>query len=62
MPEYEEGDRCPGEGKCKGFLEYPPVENCLCPSGHPPCWRCVENQLACSVCGWEEEGQYGIQE
>jgi len=50
--ELEEGELCPecGEGK----LAFLPVENCSCHI-NPPCNRCVENPLKCTVCGYEPE-------
>jgi hypothetical protein len=47
--EIEEGDICPF---ChKGIYVFPPVENCYCHMGRPPCSSCVNNQLECSICG-----------
>lgn len=43
----EEGDECP---KCGGVLWYPPVENCTCHIGPPPCYRCTNQMLECPDC------------
>ena len=49
---YEEGGPCP---ECEtGKLEYPVPENCSCHID-PPCSACVEVQLTCGECGWENE-------
>ena len=50
---FEEGDKCP-ETNCKGIVDYPPVENCSCHIS-PPCSKCTDNPLTCTICGWEEE-------
>ncbi len=53
---YEENDRCP---QCKdGKLTYPPVENCSCHLS-APCSACVDNKLACDICGFQpDEPEY----
>ncbi len=50
---YEEGDHCP-EPKCKGTLEFTPVEGCSCHI-NPPCSKCVDQSLTCAVCGWKPD-------
>jgi hypothetical protein len=48
----EEGDRCP---ECnEGHMIYYPVEDCSCHIS-PPCQACVNNQLTCDACEWQEE-------
>lgn len=39
----------------RGTLYFPPVENCSCHLGHPPCSACVGKILTCRECGWEDE-------
>ena len=51
--EPEEGGPCP-ELNCDGKLEYGLVEDCYCHLT-PPCHRCLENPLVCTVCYWEDE-------
>ena len=51
----EEGLRC---SDCGGVWEYPPVENCTCHTGNPPCGQCTSNELYCSGCGKVEEDCY----
>ena len=48
----EEGDSCNRNG-CKGVMYFPPVENCSCHLGHPPCHNCTYSQLICRECGYE---------
>jgi hypothetical protein len=51
MEELQEGSNCPN---CtKGVLIIPPVENCSCHIS-PPCNQCLDNNLVCDECGWEE--------
>jgi len=59
ITKYEEGEPCPEDG-CPGVLEYPPVEGCTCWI-NPPCAACMDNKLTCTVCGWENEGEYNEQ-
>jgi hypothetical protein len=47
------GDRCL---TCKdGTWDYPPVENCTCHMGNPPCGQCTSQLLECNHCGLNEE-------
>ena len=52
--ELVEGSKCP-DTDCNGTMEYPPVGNCSCHIS-PPCGKCVDNPLTCSVCGLELDG------
>lgn len=49
----KEGEVCNRSG-CKGVLHYPPVEDCSC-HARGPCWRCENNVLTCSECGYHEK-------
>ena len=51
--DFSEGDPCPMQD-CNGTLEYPPVKDCCCHIA-PPCRACTDNDLECSICGWEVE-------
>lgn len=52
MGKCEEGIICPECGL--GFLYYPPVKDCTCHI-NPPCQKCVENKLTCTVCKYSPE-------
>lgn len=48
-----DGDKCNRDG-CEGILEYTHPANCSCHI-NAPCSACVNINLSCPVCGWEEE-------
>lgn len=52
LREPVEGDECPA-WRCKGSMEYPPVEGCTC-FQVAPCTPCETNHLCCNQCGWAE--------
>jgi len=54
MYDFEEDDECPKIG-CKGIMKYPPIENCSCHMGNPPCSACTDGLLTCNKCGIDED-------